>query len=145
MIATTKRVIENEMIKSLVDTLVDKLTTHQFSADRIDMKDVKHQLREAVEKLIMSLWTIKLLKNTARHITDVGTRDINNQTLNGSKVIINWKEFFQQTNRQQNAANDALTSSSRFINNEDHIKFCLAMMKETRDPKLFVAFILETS
>ena len=109
------------------------------------MKDVKHQLREAVEKLIMSLWTIKLLKNTARHITDVGTRDINNQTLNGSKVIINWKEFFQQTNRQQNAANDALTSSSRFINNEDHIKFCLAMMKETRDPKLFVAFILETS
>ena len=123
VIATTKRVIENEMIKSLVDTLVDKLTTHQFSADRIDMKDVKHQLREAVEKLIMSLWTIKLLKNTARHITDVGTRDINNQTLNGSKVIINWKEFFQQTNRQQNAANDALTSSSRIINNEDNINF----------------------
>ena len=122
VIATTKRVIENEMIKSLVDTLVDKLTTHQFSADRIDMKDVKHQLREAVEKL-MSPWTIKLLENTTRHVTDMGTRDINNQTLNGSKVIINWKEFFQQTNRQQNAANDALTSSSRIINNEDNINF----------------------
>ena len=86
------------------------------------MKDVKHQLREAVEKL-MSPWTIKLLENTTRHVTDMGTRDINNQTLNGSKVIINWKEFFQQTNRQQNAANDALTSSSRIINNEDNINF----------------------
>ena len=52
VIATTKRVIENEMIKSLVDTLVDKLTTHQFSADRIDMKDVKHQL--SVTRMLFS-------------------------------------------------------------------------------------------
>ena len=144
VIATTKRVLENEMIKTLVENLVDKLTTHQFSADRIDMKDVKHQLREAVEKL-MSPWTLKLLENIARLITDMATRDINNQTLDGdgSKVIINWKELLQQTNRQKNTANDALTSSSRINNNEDHIKFCLKMMKETRDPKLFVAFIRE--
>lgn len=145
VITTAKKILENELMKTLIQKLADKCAENQFNIERVDIKNVKCQLKDAVTKL-MNPWSTKLLENTARQIIDMAARDIDETFKDsGGNSEENWKEFLKSKRRQstgklQSDRQNAISSS--FVN-EAHVTACLKMMKETRDPKLFVAFIRE--
>ena len=136
--STIDSIVKEKLVTKLGKILEEKLNETLLQRDRIDTIEFKFQLKETSEKLI-KIWREQLLDLATRHVTTLASRAISHVYQEGGHE--SYRELSQQGQQVKDEGTTSTQASSTSV--DGHVASCFKVLKETRDPILFSAFIRE--